>query len=179
MSFNKILSVRCLLLLTLLCASTFVLSAQSKPVEGAKYRVWLKSVDKSPTQKGKIIDVFEESILFAPLETGKTVELPVDNIRRIYYREENDVWRKALYGSLSGVGLGLVVGFSVRRPSDSCQFFCPTPTALAAFFGTSFGIVGGLYGLASGGDRELIKIGGSKLEFGANREQLLLLRYPL
>lgn len=103
------------------------------------------------TLKGKMLDATDAVLVVS--EDGRRVEVPRDQVRRVYVEGKRSVKKSALIGAAIGGGGGLGVGFGAFGNSDFTRAAIPAAGIVGAGIGAG---LGALIGLRSGAKSTLI-----------------------
>ncbi len=103
------------------------------------------------TVKGKMLDATDSTL--ALLQDGRRVDLPRDQVLRVYVQGKRSVKRSALIGAAVGGGGGLGLGFGAFGNSDFTRTAIPAAGIVGAGIGAG---VGALIGLRSSSPSALV-----------------------
>lgn len=117
------------------------------------------SMDTAGVRDSKIIyykdlntlKIINEKFVFSSGNGSNIHEFLADEIKKISFKNGNYLWSGALYGTLSGVALGFLIGSIAGNSKGSghpdIRFDqSEIRLALSALFGITFGILGGVFG---------------------------------
>jgi hypothetical protein len=154
--------------------SLVMLSANlyAKERRGAKLVVTKK--DGQQVQ-GELITVKPNSLLLLDAE-GKDVSVDIEEIKVIRIVKKSQFWVGATFGSLTGGGIGAIVGALIEKPAPIIlsSLAAEKKTILGGiFFGFIIGAVGGgLIGASAGTDKTILLEGMSDFEINKALEKL-------
>jgi len=139
------------------------------------YTAKVATVFRSKGYRGALLKVEESSITI--LSKGKPVSIPSNSIKSITFKREAAIGRGATLGSITGFGLGYIVGYMSEgendcQPGTWCIEVSPGEAGLAAGLVLSGAgtIIGVIIGWAS--KKQKININGDQQIFQSNLEEM-------
>ena len=94
------------------------------------------------TVKGKMLDATDATLVL--IEDGKRIDVPRDQVLRVYVLGKRSVKRSALIGAAVGGGGGLGLGFGAFGNSDFTRTAIPAAGIVGAGIGAGVGALLGL-----------------------------------
>ena len=94
------------------------------------------------TIKGKMIDATDATL--ALTQDGERIDLPRDQVQRVYVEGQRSIKRTTLIGAAVGGGGGLGVGFAVFSRGDFVRSTVPAAGIVGAGIGAGVGAILGL-----------------------------------
>jgi len=141
-----------------------------------KYISWLTTMNSSSETKGYLSSVDEDHIVFSDFSTYKKEQINIPNLESLAFRKNGKVGKGILYGTLSGLVLGTIIGSVAAPPADDCgafQGFCDLETTGYIFGGAIIGApVGALIGGLIGSAKIKIPINGNQQTYKSQLKEL-------
>jgi len=119
-----------------------------------KYKVWVKSKDHTMNIDG-YLNKIDDNALTLMKSGGYEKTVSWEDIKSVKLRKKGNIKRGLLYGFITGVGLGGIVGFSTGG-----GFVSRRNSALVG--GIPLGLLGGIIGGGIGSIKDYIPINGNE-----------------
>jgi uncharacterized protein (TIGR02145 family) len=169
------------LIAVLVLSNLAVMHAQST-IPGPKklYRTWVTVQGNTKKVKGALYEVRDSAIVLSgsyektDYFKGKynLTKLDVRDIQAISVRRNNAVGRGILFGGLSGIVLGGVVGLTATVPGGDDKEQGAAKGVSAIVLSIMTGTIGAMIGAALGPIRTQVSVNGSQLKFEKNMNKL-------
>lgn len=136
--------------------------AQSAPAP-AGYDAWVHFRDHQPVLKGRLTALGDHMVTISPVrQPASTLEIPVDNIWSLRFRDKTAIKNGMVTGALIGFAAGFITGFVVAKNGDSESSGAIRPvgegTSGAPVVGLGFGLIGAAGGAVCGGLAGSLKV---------------------
>ena len=173
---------------TLLLITVFLLSnvlstmAQSdQRVPKKLYKTWVTLKGEKGKKQGVLYEVRDSSILLsgsfekADYLKGNALDLikfDAGDVDAISIRRNKAIGRGIMYGSLSGIGLGVLMGLATTTPGGDDKQQGTTKLGASIFFSIFLGVAGMAIGAGVGAIKSKINVHGSQQQFENNKSKL-------
>jgi len=169
------------LLVALLAAVIYTEAQTTAPGPKKLYKTWISVRGDNNKVKGALYEVRDSCLIISSSYQKDDYfkgdryylrKLNVSDIEAVSVRRNKAGGRSILIGSLSGIGLGAVMGMLTTTPGGNEQEQGITKVSAALVFGLIFGIAGGVIGAAFSPIKTRVAIHGDYAVFNDNRKRL-------
>jgi hypothetical protein len=158
-----------ILLILIVGFQNFVLAQESMKLTTTK-RVWIKELGTSRILTGDLLEVKDSSLIL--LQKPFKEEIFYNRIESIKIRKKSSIVMGALYGTLSGILLGAIIGYA--GGDDPHNLIFSMTAEEKAGVGAVMGAIGGAsIGILLGTKSGKIQINGYLINFQGNKERIM------
>ena len=136
------------------------------------YNIWVTKLDKSSKSKGYLFDTKDSLITILKYSAvGGYQNIAVSNIDEIKLRRKGVITKSALYGTLAGISIGVIIGYA--SGDFDAGIFSISAHEKATYLGILLSLPGAIIGSIVGRRMNVkIPIRGNQKTYDAQREKL-------